>query len=138
MDITSAIRAVQDTWLTISGIKAAPDTPPESINQFPFAVTYEGTGTVYIDDMYSDTFARQTATIVSELHLTRQNLPTAIANAMAYRNSFLDALRDNPTLSGTVMMITQISFQFGKLEYGEDNPTIGYQFTISADLELTQ
>lgn len=138
MDITSAIRAVQDTWLTISGIKAAPDTPPESINQFPFAVTYEGTGTVYIDDMYSETFARQTATIVSELHLTRQNLPTAIANAMAYRNSFLDALRDNPTLSGTVMMITQISFQFGKLEYGEDNPTIGYQFTISADLELTQ
>lgn len=138
MDITSAINAVQAIWLTISGIKAAPDTPPESINQFPFAVTYEGTGTVYLDDMYSGTFARQTATIISELHLTRQNMPTAVASAMAYRNSFLDALRDNPTLSGAVMMIPQVSFQFGKLEYGEDNPTLGYQFTISVDLELTQ
>lgn len=136
MDITDAINYVQDLWLTISGVKAAPDVPPESINQFPIAVTYEQSGNVVISDMYSGSWGEETGVIVSELHLTRQNLPTAVGAAMAYRNAFLNKLRAAPNLNGTVMMIERLEWQFGKLEYGEIE-TLGYKFEIGVKLELT-
>lgn len=136
-DITSAINYVQDLWLEISGIKAAPDTPPEVLNQFPFAVTFEQSGSAKIDKNFnSTTWAEQSGVIVSELHLTRQSLPSAVAAAMAYRNLFLNKLRTNPNLNATVMAIESLSWQFGALEYGE-TPTIGYKFSIGVMLELT-
>lgn len=132
MTIQGAIADLQTTWLAISGVKSAPTDPPEMANQFPFAVTYENNGKLA---QWSAVFGHELATINSELHLTRQNLPSAVSAAMGYRDSFLRAVMADPTLGGNVSTTTDISWEFARLDYG-DVQTIGYRFSIGVKVDL--
>ena len=134
-DVTSAINALQDMWLGITGIRFAPDTPPDALGAFPFVVTYERSGELNPSEMHSGNFAPQKGQIWSDLHMARKDLPRDIAKVMTFRNLFLDALRDDPNLSGYVMMCTRVSWTLTPMVYnGVD--TIGYRFVLEFDTEL--
>ena len=137
MDVTSAINRIQALWLTVPGVRAAPNEPPDKLDPFPIAVTFERTGALDVSDMYSGTFSKQTGTIWSELHVLRTDLARAVRMAMTFRNALLDTLRDDPTLNNNVMLITAIRWTFGPLQWNGIDTT-GYRFEIDVVLELTQ
>lgn len=133
MALSDAIVEVQNIVGAISGIKAAPDNPPESINQYPFALSYAYQGTW---ERMSD-WKKGIHVIVCEVHFSRQNLPKAIALAMPYCESIPNALLGNPTLNGTVDTIfEQITYNFGFLPWGGQNDVnIGFRFEIKVKMQ---
>lgn len=136
MDVTSAINRIQDLWLTIAGVRAAPDEPPEKIDPLPIAITYERSGEVDIAKPHSGSFAEQRGTIWSELHVQRADLPRAIRSTMTFREAFLRKLQADPTLNGTIMLVNPVRWTFLALEWNGVQ-TVGYRFEIDFQLELT-
>jgi hypothetical protein len=131
--LSGAIAGIQDLVLTISGIKAAPDNPPESINQFPFAVTYPGEVTADPEaGWYDGKF-----TIVTEIHWTRQNLPTAVAQSIDAWNSFVLKICNDLTLGGNTLGVDEIRGKFGFLQWADQKEAhIGWHFEI--DVQITE
>lgn len=135
MDVTGAINKIQDIWLNISGIRAAPDTPPEGLIIFPIAITYERSGEMFPNEPHSGNFSQQNGVIWSELHLARKDLPRDVAQALTFRNAFLDGLRDDPDLTDSVMIITRVAWTSETMQWAGID-TIGYRFEVEFGLEL--
>ena len=133
MTVEAAILNLQAKLLALSGMKAAPDAPPEGAGAFPFAVSYERTGTLA---MRSAGFADDLATIWCEIHVSRQILPIAIGTAMAFRDPFLKAIIADPTLGGSVSTVNAVRRTFGALKWA-DIDTIGYRFEVDVKVTLT-
>lgn len=135
-DVTEAIGRIQDLWLSIEGIRAAPDEPPERLDPFPIAITFERTGVVDLTKNYSHAFAPESGSIWSELHIARQdNLSLAVKAAYPFRVQFLRALQGDPDLADFVMLVKQIRWTFMPMEWN-GLPTIGYRFELDFDTEL--
>lgn len=136
MDVTSAINRVQALWLTVSGVRAAPAEPPEKLDPLPMAVTFEHSGELDVAPMYAGSFAPQTGTLWSELHVSRADLPRAIRSGMSFRDEFLRALQADPNLNGTIMIISPVRWTFLPMEWNGIQ-TVGYRFEIDFSSELT-
>lgn len=134
MDVNSAIAEIQTKALSLTGIRMAPPTPPEQLNVFPFWVTYERLGRLPVNDLPRD-WATQSCTLYSELHVARTLLDRAITSAMGYRDLFLKKLLQDPNLGGDVMIVDEVRWTFGRLEWG-GLETIGYRFEIDLVVEL--
>jgi hypothetical protein len=127
-----AIADIQTKILAITVVKinSAPTNPTESLNgDFPFAVTYPSD----IDyDFKMGGIGRGDDNITTQIHWTRQSLPTAVAAARPVARAFMKALFNDPTLSRTVVAIKHIHGKFGFLEWGDKEAThIGWDFTIT-------
>lgn len=137
MDVTTAIARVQTLWTNISGVRAAPAEPPDQLDPFPIAITYERTGTLNLAEMYTGSFAPQTAVLWSELHIARQdNLALAVRAAMTYRVPFLRALQADPNLNSSAFVVNAVRWTFMPMEWN-GLPTVGYRFELECLLELT-
>lgn len=133
MTIELAIANLQAKVLSLSGMKAAPATPPEGTGAYPFGVTYERSGEMILN---SYGFADDLSVLWTEIHVSRANLSTGIVQAMAFRDPFLKLLIADPTLGGTVSTIRNILRTFGKLEWNGIE-TLGYRFEIGVKVTLT-
>lgn len=128
MAIASIVAAVQAKARALDGVKGAPDNPPESINQFPFAVAYPGSLTA---DPMSDGWRRGLGTIICDIHCARLLLPTAVAQAVPLGDAFINAILGDLTLGGVVDTVRQVRAQFAYLTYaGQPNATIGWHVEI--------
>jgi hypothetical protein len=135
MALRDAITALQVKALTLSGMRGAPTDPPESINQFPFSICYDKSGSLQLE---SAGWALDMATIVCEIHCSRQSLPTAIAQAMSFREPFYRLLIADPTIASTVLEVRAVRYTFGYLDWGAvKDAHIGYQFQIDVKLQVT-
>lgn len=133
MTLALCIADLQDSWLAISGIKAAPDNPTEIEVAYPFAMTYERSGEMLLQ---SAGWSTPYTEVWSELHLSRTLLPQAIADALGYRDQFLEKIRDDPTLGGNCQTVDRVSWVFGNVTWaGIEN--IGYRFTMRIKYHLT-
>lgn len=126
MGLLAAIQALQDTVGAVSGIKKAPDYPPDSINSFPFAVAYPADGTW---EVYAGT-TKALHTLVVEIHVARADLPAAVANVIGYGDSVPKAILADTTLGGTISTFSDITYEFGSLDWGETK-TVGFRFRIN-------
>jgi hypothetical protein len=127
-----AIARVQAVALGLSGVKEAPQYAPESINQYPFALSYFQTG----ETTFEAGWMKAVYTLSCELHFSRQSLPTAIQKAAPYHNLMLAALQSDPTLNGTVdTIISPVAVSFGFLEYNGAATSIGWRFLITVKQE---
>jgi len=131
------INAIQDCIGTVSGIKAAPDYPPEDMSVFPFSAAFEGSGTwewYTSDDTYGS--MRGLLSIIVEVHLARIDLPKDAMKAAFYSdaipNAIMKGVRLN-RLNGTVSAIGKIdSSGLIPMSWGsEAKNTIGYRFVVS-------
>ncbi len=134
MNVNNAIAEIQTKALAISGIRMAPDAPPEQLNVFPFWVTYERLGRLPVNELPRE-WANQTVTLFSELHVSRTLLTRAITSALGYRDLFLKKLLQDPNLGGDVMIVDEVRWTFGRLEWGGVE-TIGYRFELDLSVEL--
>lgn len=127
-EIGTIIAAIQDVVGAISGIQAAPDTPTESINQFPFAVCYPATGTW---SPVSAGWMKGLHTIVLEVHISRADLSTGVAQALPYLLKVANALLEDTTFSGTVQTFKELRYTFGRLVWGGTGEAhIGWKIEI--------
>lgn len=129
--LAAAITAIQNVWLALAvdgqpAVKAAPAAPTEAMNQFPFAVTYPARARV--TPMAG--WTKSVATLYSEFHMGRSILPRNVEVAIAYYEPFLDALRADLTLAGTVdTIVGDVRAEFGYLEWA-DEKHVGWRFEI--------
>lgn len=121
--LQQAIAAIQNIAAALSGMRAAPAYAPDSINQFPFAVSYPAHGSVGGTDFHQARY-----TIVTEIHVSRRDLPRDMATLMPYVELFTQAVLASPTLglSATALAGT-IEFDFAVMEWA-GVPTIGFVF----------
>lgn len=97
---------------TITGIKAAPDYPPESVSAYPFVLTYPSGGNL---EWEPGLIFKGLHQITCELHFDRAVLPKAIKTMIPFIKSFADKIKADPTLGGTVDTI--VASANTKIEY---------------------
>jgi hypothetical protein len=126
--LQEAISQIQAEVKGISGIREAPETPPDQINQFPFAICFARTGeyTIGPPEMMTGTH-----TIVLELHVARKDLTRDVPAAMKYAKSIplailMAVMNHTPTAFAT---LERIRYEFGPLNWGATE-TIGFRFYI--------
>jgi hypothetical protein len=118
---------VQDAVGALSGIRGAPDEPPEQIAAFPFAVAYVRDGSY--EEKQGTLLGNHT--VVVELHVARKDLARDVAAAMGYAksipNAIYDARRDGSLTSSS--HLGRISYTFGPMNWAE-LATLGFRFVI--------
>ena len=119
----------------VSGIKTAPDYPPEKASDFPFLVTYPGDGLLNWDT--TEQFIGL-HTIVVEFHIARKDLPFDVQSALVFAESIPNALyagfKDDSI--STPQTFGAISYTFGALSWaGQD--TVGFRWEVSGVKILT-
>lgn len=125
--VLGAVQAIQDVAITVTGIKQAPDYPPEQINEFPFALCYPGSGS-FGDGPAGSRLGLHT--IILEIHTARGQLPYAVAAVIGYGDAVTAALLSDRTLARAVDCINgPITYTFGPLGWGGQD-TIGWRFSI--------
>ncbi len=118
-----------------SGVKSAPNAPPESTSAFPFAVAYERQGdlTAAVGGVGGQGLV--VATIYLDVHVSRQLLPAAIEQARSLRDPILRSIIADPSLGNELENLNGLRYQFGHMDYGGID-TIGYRFEIAAKVRL--
>lgn len=132
MTVTAAIVNLAGKLASLPGIKTAPTSPPEDPGVYPFGVAYEASA---VTNTLAYGSANDLATIFVEIHVSRVLLGNAIEKAMSFRDPFLIALINDPTLGGTVSTTNEIRRSFGRMVWGEVE-TIGYRFEIDVKVVI--
>lgn len=112
MTLEAALLHVAGIAEGITGIKAAPDYPPESVSAYPFVLTYPSGGNL---EWEPGLIFKGLHQITCELHFDRAVLPKAIKTMIPFIKKFADALKVDPTLGGTVD--TVVATGNSKIEY---------------------
>lgn len=131
MTLTTAISRLQFHALACTGVKAAPDNPPDNISVFPFAFAYPERGDLMAEAADQ---ARDIHTVIVEFHVNRTLLNAAVNTAKGYIEEYAHKLVNDPTLNGTVSTILfgerqHITYEFGRLEWNTVQ-TIGVRFHV--------
>jgi len=125
--LRDAIARLQSHAGALAGMKEAPIDPPESANQFPFAVSYMRSFSWKIE---SAGFSHAFVMLITEIHVARNVLPLDVQLALPFFEPFLRKLLADQTLGGTVDNIGGATGGFGSMEYA-GHPTLGYQFVLT-------
>jgi hypothetical protein len=132
MSLVAAIADLQTKALSISGIKAAPDTIPESANVFPFAISYPRLGRF---EFQSAGFGFAYHTIYTEIHVNRTMIGAAVTQATPFIEAFYAKLLADPKLSNSVSEVQAIRHTFGQLAWANVQ-TIGTRFEIDVKVSV--
>ena len=113
----------------VTGLRRVPDAPPETIDQFPFAVVYPSNGT-YNTHTPEDMIGLHNINV--EVHVSRKDLPRDFTSLLDLQDdipsSLLSGLKDGDYSQLTTF--GEISYTFGPLEWA-GVPTLGVTYTIS-------
>lgn len=131
------INAIQDCIGNVSGIKAAPDYPPDDMSVFPFAAAFEGPGSwqwYTSDDTYGS--KKGLLSIIVEIHLARIDLPNDARNAAYFSDAIPNAIMKGvrlDRLGGKVVSVGKIdSSGLIPMSWGSaEKNTIGYRFIVN-------
>jgi hypothetical protein len=127
------VQAVQDIVSAVSGIREAPDYPPEQLGDFPFAVAFPGEGVHSFGVVGERLFL---GNIILEIHVSRVDLPFAVENVIGFGDTIPNALMKfivtagGQCLNGTADTFENITQTFGQLNWGETQ-TLGWRFTLT-------
>lgn len=134
--IQDVIGAIQDCIGQVSGIKAAPDYPPDDISIFPFSAAFEGEGN-WSWYTSGSTYGSKKGllSVVVEIHLALISLPITAQQAAYYSeaipNAILKGVRSD-RLADTVISVERIDtsglipMAWGSKEVN----TLGYHFVV--------
>lgn len=131
--LLDCIADIAGSCAAINGVKSAPTYAPDQIgsSNFPFVVTYPGTGTVDINTPNGNTPELiHLHSVIVELHVARSPLTQAISNSIGFAETIPNAIYADVTLGGNADTVGAIEYTFGGMKYG-DLDTVGYRFTIT-------
>lgn len=131
---------MQELVRDVSGIETSPDQVQEDYMQLPFSVSYvAGRGT---SEMISGTTKaaggkkEEHHTIITEIHLDRMLLGSAVDDALDLHEDVINVLVRNINLDETVDSVEQpIRHSFGRLDWGaKENAHVGWRYEIPVKL----
>lgn len=134
MTIQAAIAYIQGLAEGLTGIRQAPDFPPEQMNVFPFAVCYPSAGEFRAGPIG---LMKGLHSLVVEIHVARKDLPRDVETALPFGELLAAAVFDDPTLGGTVDTVRAdegITYTFGALAWG-GQATIGWRITVPVKIQ---
>lgn len=116
MSVQAAIAGLNNVVAGISGLVRVYADPPESISEFPSAITYMREGETY--DTAAGGYSLHM--LVIDIYLARQILPEAINAAKAWPDRVRSALKADPTLGSTVShVVWPMRYQALPLPYND-------------------
>jgi len=124
--LTSAVKEVASIVLTVSGVAGAPDFPPESLNYFPFAVTYPVRGRYILSPAQTMT---ELHSIAVELHINKKHLPIDVEKLLQFAEAIPEAIMKTYNLNGKVQTFGEITYDIKYVEWGNIE-TLALVFTI--------
>lgn len=131
MSIKTAIEGVIDLIGAVTGIRYAPDEPPDSVTVWPFITAFPGPGTHEYTAGSSSQERLTLMTIVVQLHVARQDLARDYRELIPYADSIPNAIMSDLTFGGTVQTFGVIETDgLVPLAWGEQ-ATLGYEFRIT-------
>lgn len=114
--LVAICQAVQDVVGAVTGVRMAPDVPPEQgAGSDVSGYCYPGTGRF---DQVTAGRGRGQHTLHLIILTPRRNLRTDYARIVGYGDTVPRALLGQHTLAGTVLNIDEIRYTFGALEWG--------------------
>lgn len=123
-EILDAADNIQAKAANLSGMKEAPNSPPSSINQFPFTVTYAAKS----EFVGEAGWLRDLVTVVTEIHLANVNLKVDYRIAVPYGRLLAKAIWNDPTLGGNCDTVITVTGTFGFLSWEKvENAHIGWR-----------
>ena len=128
--LQAVIDQIQDEIGALSGIRAAPHEPPESMSAYPFAVAFVKSGNWTLGKPAGCMTGLHD--IVVELHIARKDLARDYAAAMAYAKSVPNAIGSAWLVDVTMTSldaIGSIAYEFGQMSWAGID-TIGWRWTI--------
>lgn len=130
MSLLGIIQAIQDTVGGVTGIRAAPDYPPENLNSvLPASLCFPDTG-VYSEGPGGVSAYLALHNIRLQIHFSRADLPHAIQVAIPYGDTIAKALLIDPQINNSCSTFDKVNYIFGPLKWG-DIDTIGWDFTLT-------
>lgn len=124
--VLSAVKGLAAIVRAVSGVRAAPDYPPDQMSEYPFAVTMARAGRF---DFGVAGESKGLHDLVVQLHIARKDLPVDVQAAMGYSDSVPLAIMGDVTLGGNVSTFQRISYEFGEMEYAGVQ-TVGFRWVI--------
>lgn len=132
MSLSTVIANLNTLLGTISGIQRVYSDPPESISEFPAAMSYIKSGEM---TLMSAGLARSLHTLAVDIYHARQVLPQAVNEAKVWPGLLLAALAADQTLGGSVATINwPIRYTAGALRYGGQHVYYGVRFEIQVKM----
>lgn len=124
------VAAVQDVVGAVSGVRFAPDVPPDGWPSGVCSLVYPAIGT-----FTEITAGRESAehTLHCLVATARANLRSDWATVIGLGDSVPAALLKNATLSGVVLHDREIRYTFGELEWAGQQ-LFGWRFEIDVSL----
>lgn len=126
--LQDAIDQIQAVVGAVSGIRKAPDEPPDQLNEFPFAVCMAASGSFRVGP---PEIMQGVHTLVLEVHVARRDLTRDIQRLMPFAKSVPAAILA-AYAAGTltaVQVIGGIRYELGALGWGGFE-TLGLRFWI--------
>jgi hypothetical protein len=123
--LKQALGYLQTAGGAVTGIKAAPDYPPEKAGVYPFFVTYPGRFRSVQQPQGSATTLYD---IVCELHVSRKaQLSAEVLLLLSFPEAVIEALFE--ACNTNILAQAGIEGFFGPLQW-DDVETIGFTFTV--------
>ena len=129
MALKDAVQEIVDELRKISDLRRVPDEPPETNNQFPFAVVYPIRGEYgggYVGSM------KGLHSVVIELHIARKDLPRDYMQVMDLIDEIPKQImiaRKDARFS-EMSAVGTIEYEFGALSWGGVD-TLGVTYIIT-------
>lgn len=131
-ELNSAIEQIQAAIRKyVAGVKHAPDYAPEKPEDFPFVVTYPGTGGSEWQ-MYNE--RTDTHNLVIEIHVQRKQLPTDIERVVLLYEPVAAALKTAEKAGelGAIDNFENLTYTFGPMAWASEEPnTLGFHCILN-------
>ena len=112
--VSEIAAAIQDIATAISGMRYAPEYPPDRVDAFPFAATYASAGEL-VREQYSANTPEWIFT--TELHVARKDMARDLKAVTPIAEAFMEALAAQLHLAVQAQIAT-ITAAFGGSEWG--------------------
>jgi len=114
----------------LSGVRAAPDYPPDKIDPFPFVVVYPASGT-WEFGVAGEKLGLHVLAV--ELHVARKDLPRDMQKALDFGdrvpNLLMSKLHNDNKWNGKIDAFGRITYTFGTLGWNGIS-TLGFKWLV--------
>jgi len=111
----------------LTGVKFAPDEPPEQMTAYPFVVVWWSEGEAREVDA---TWGYTLDTVVAQVHIARKDLANDVRTVRGFGDTVRKALVQDPSLGGVVCSLNRLYMAFRPMEWGGVQ-TLGYHIELT-------
>ena len=130
-ELDSFITALTTKLEEMTGVKDAPEHPPEKLNQFPIVVCY------FVRGEFNYSAGGPCIgmhTVYADVHLARSSLPHDEQYARPFILRGLSKIADNLKMDSTCEHCLLTGYEYGSLGYG-DQTTFGVRYILEVKIK---